>query len=167
MDTEKQHSDIIIKNLNKDQIKDIRQFIQTKKWNIDVRYIEEKTTICGDTKYHIAPIETESKCPYCFCQPCITHELNRQLWWGNGSKEPHVENSGLRKRCYQRFWAMMTHRHVWNTEEYIIKKEQMLAGQNHQNVIVFRDIMPDCVLKVVRGWFPNPKNIPYMGHKWN
>jgi hypothetical protein len=33
-------------------------------------------------------------------------------------------------------------------------------------VTVAREIMPDCVLSVVRGLYPNPPSQPYMGHKW-
>jgi hypothetical protein len=31
-------------------------------------------------------------------------------------------------------------------------------------VTVAREIMPDCVLSVVRGLYPNPPSQPYMGH---
>ena len=29
-----------------------------------------------------------------------------------------------------------------------------------------RDIMPKCVITLVRHWFPNPGGFPYMGHMW-
>ena len=29
-----------------------------------------------------------------------------------------------------------------------------------------RYIMPKCVVSLVRMWFPNPDEVPYMGHLW-
>ena len=33
-------------------------------------------------------------------------------------------------------------------------------------VYVLREIMPECVLKLVRGLYPNLPDTPYLGHKW-
>jgi hypothetical protein len=48
------------------------------------------------------------------------------------------------------------------------KKSWMLARDQVDEyvVTVAREIMPDCVLSVVRGLYPNPPSQPYMGHKW-
>ena len=62
----------------------------------------------------------------------------------------------------------MYHRNVWIHQSYIQKKSRALAEDPRFKEYVWhrRDIMPDCVLKLVRHWFPNPKNVPYMGHLW-
>lgn len=63
---------------------------------------------------------------------------------------------------------MMYHRNVWNHPTYIQKKISALQRDpRYRNFVNHRrDIMPNCVLKCVRGWFPNPENVPYMGHLW-
>ena len=33
-------------------------------------------------------------------------------------------------------------------------------------VYVLREITPECVLKLVRGLYPNLSDTPYLGHKW-
>jgi hypothetical protein len=40
-------------------------------------------------------------------------------------------------------------------------KRLMLATQVELTV---REVMPDCVLHQVRQLYPNPKDVPYMGH---
>jgi len=30
-----------------------------------------------------------------------------------------------------------------------------------------KEILPNCILTLVRNLFPNPHGIPYVGHKWN
>ena len=118
---------------------------------------------------------TAEECPYCFSRPCITNEDNRQLWWEEQDNEPRDWNSGLRKDVYKRLWTMLYHRKVWLDPRYIHRKNTALqqdpnraqhawsgpGGYNHR-----RDIMPECVLKLVRGWFPNPHGRHYMGHRW-
>lgn len=62
----------------------------------------------------------------------------------------------------------MYHRDVWNHPCYVHKKRRALEQDPRFRNLVWhrRDKMPDCVTKCVRGWFPNPDNIPYMGHLW-
>ena len=31
---------------------------------------------------------------------------------------------------------------------------------------VLREIMPECVLNLVRGLYPNPPDTPILGHRW-
>ena len=33
-------------------------------------------------------------------------------------------------------------------------------------VHMLREIMTECVLKLMRGLYPNIPDIPYLGHKW-
>jgi hypothetical protein len=48
----------------------------------------------------------------------------------------------------------------WNLPQYMGKKRT--AG----DILHKRDIMPHCVVDLVRTKYPNPKDKPYMGHKW-
>ena len=73
-----------------------------------------------------------------------------------------MENASVRRNIYFRYWSCLYNLGAWDIPEYIQKTAT--AGQG----LVFhkREIMPDCVLKKVRGLYPNPAHIPYMGHKW-
>ncbi len=54
-------------------------------------------------------------------------------------------------------------------EKYIARKEKALEmHRNNQGryVLSRRDIIPNCVVKKVRQWAPNPANTPYKGHLW-
>jgi hypothetical protein len=109
------------------------------------------------------------ECPHCLCTPCITNERNRQRWWPHAPRPNHRLNSLSRKTCYKSFWTMLYHRRVWLDARYITRKRTALGldpQQNRDGWIHRRDLMPDCVLKLVRGWYPNVENQPYMGHHW-
>lgn len=118
--------------------------------------------------FRIQQDENFDECPHCFCKPCITDVVNKQLWWEDEPHPGHARNKNLRKETYKRFWTMMYHRNVWNHPNYIQKKMSALQRDPRYRNVVYhrRDIMPNCVLKCVRGWFPNPENVPYMGHLW-
>ena len=107
----------------------------------------------------------DNVCVHCFCDPCVT--INPQAWLGNG-QNPHPRNSEIRKRIYKKFWKLMNDRNAFSCPHYIQKKSRMLARVQVDEyvVTVAREIMPDCVLSVVRGLYPNPSPQPYMGHKW-
>lgn len=121
-----------------------------------------------DNNYRIEQDITIEECMYCLCRPCITDEQNRQFWWENDTQVPHRRNSFLRKEKYKRFWTMMHHRGVWNDERYQIMKNDAMERDRRRKKFEWhkRDIMPKCVLEIVRLWFPNPVGIPYMGHMW-
>ncbi len=111
----------------------------------------------------------ESECASCLCRPCITHVYHRQMWWEDTARTPSIFNSRLRKAAFKRFWTMLFHRDVWRDPRY--KERKLAALQNDPRRRRYcwyhkRDILPDCVLKLVRGWYPNPTGIPYMGHFW-
>ena len=63
---------------------------------------------------------------------------------------------------------MIYHRDVLKDPRYLAEKlKAMQADPRHQNYEGHRrDIMPKCVLSLVRMWFPNPDGMPYMGHLW-
>ena len=70
---------------------------------------------------------------------------------------------------YRRFWTMMYHRQVWDDPKYVEKKALALQRRPGRKRLVYhrRDIMPNCVIDLVRTWYPNPEKVPYMGHKWD
>ena len=109
--------------------------------------------------------ENDLECEHCFCYPCVTS--NRQSWLGNG-QEASNRNSGIRKEKYKLFWRMMQNRGAWSHRRYLQKKSRMLNRDrvDESVVIVRREVMPECVLHLVRDLYPNPKSKPYMGHKW-
>jgi len=123
--------------------------------------------------YIIPQNSEENECPYCLCRPCITSEDNRQMWWEDRNHAAHDWNNGLRREHYKRFWTMLYHRQVWQDERYIARKNSALEQDPHHTLYAWgggykhrRDLMPECVLKLVRGWFPKPPHKNYMGHKW-
>ena len=137
---------------------------------------EESETPCTYNDVVVSSSIEDNECSYCLTKPCITHERFRQLWWLHDSKPPHSTNSRSRKDIYRRFWTMLDHRGVWGSQQYIERKAQALAAQSPELAWSGpkgnghpRDLMPECVVKLVRGWLwlPNPPGQPYMGHKWN
>lgn len=124
------------------------------------------------TEFRIPQDATKPECQYCLCQPCITDETNRQMWWETEVYQPHKRNSSMRKTHYKKFWTMLLHKGVWNDPRYLVRKEAAAMQDPRRKIAPWigptksiRDIMPDCVLQLVRGWLPNPSSIPYMGHK--
>ena len=133
--------------------------------------LEDETFDPSDQEpgYVIAQSASDDECPHCLCRPCITNERNRQEWWPRASLPPHINNKKPRKDDYYRFWTMLFHRRVWRDVRYHTKKKAALGLDPSFNLYMWmhrRDIMPDCVLKLVRGWYPNPPNVPYVGHLW-
>ncbi len=67
---------------------------------------------------------------------------------------------------------MLLHRGAWEKPTYKQKKAAALCEDRRNNTWSGpnskypRDIMPECVLKLIRGWLPNPPSILYMGHRW-
>ena len=75
-------NNITIKGLNEEQIQSIKDLFQKQNWLLDIEIAQthEKTsTKCAE--YFIPPSKDKERCPYCFCQPCITSEDNHQAWW--------------------------------------------------------------------------------------
>ena len=106
----------------------------------------------------------EDTCPYCFCCPCVT--TFPQSWLGGGATA-HDRNSGLRKIRYKKFWTLLSRQNAWANPRYLDKKKRYLGRSEEMGIVwTKREIMPECVLTKVRHLYPNPRNIPYMGHKW-
>ena len=105
--------------------------------------------------------EGETECPDCYCAPCVIDEKIRQLWWPTQNRMPKSKNAALRKVLYQKFWAMLHNRGAWKDERYLRKK-----AATKKSLMYKIEIMPDCVLRQCRQWYPNPDDIPYAGNKW-
>lgn len=53
------------------------------------------------------------------------------------------------------------------TSNYVEKKQQLLHRTMDDSIVwTTREVMPHCVLNLVRGLYPNLPGQPYMGHKW-
>ncbi|CAC5379244.1 unnamed protein product [Mytilus coruscus] len=128
--------------------------------------VEENESNEGD--FFIAQDENSEECPNCLCRPCITNERNRQLWWENENHPEHQRNAYLRKDKYKRFWTNLLHRGVWKDPRYLLRKREALRRDPRRHKCVYhrRDLMPKCVLELVRQWFPNLPEQQYMGHMW-
>ncbi len=126
-----------------------------------------------DPEFNIQQAPDAEECPHCLSKPCITDPTNKQLWWEDNSVAENIQNSGLRKGHYKRFWTMLLHRGVWSDPRYQARKRQALQLYANRHRLVWsgnrhrRDLMPNCVITLVRNWLPNPPNTPYMGHTWN
>ena len=166
--------------VNQEQKNSIKQLFQENDWSYDEMILEPlpEGSDHGDSRsndgddipgYIIEQTINTAECPHCLCKPCITSEQNKQLWWPDRLHTPSIHNNKPRKDAFKRFWTMLYHRNVWLDERYIVRKREALDADpryHHYTWIHRRDIMPDCVLDCVRTWYPNPKNVPYMGHKW-
>ena len=169
-------------SLSTSQYEAVSQLFQESQWDLDaavalgISSAYSESDIAMDTQpdqleYHIPPVEGRQPCPFCFCCPCITDESNRQFWWKDDNQIPNVHNSEKRKKLYKMFWTMIYHRGAWDNPLYQARKQAALGAdpQRRRYVYIYhrRDIMPDCVVKLVRGWLPHPLWVPYMGHLWD
>lgn len=109
------------------------------------------------------PVPAEGECLFCFCLPCVA--TCKQKWLGSG-QPANIRNSAIRKRLYKKYWTMMSTRNAWRHPLYIQKKTRTLSIDNPCTVNIQREIMPECILDLVRGLYPNPNGIPYQGHHW-
>lgn len=107
--------------------------------------------------------DRNNECPFCFLTPCVTETPPH--WVGPGAA-PHDRNAALRKIRYKKFWSLLNRLGAWIDPRYKSKKEHQF-GRNRQGcVITMREIMPECVLRLVRSRYPNIPGRPYMGHLW-
>ena len=111
---------------------------------------------------------SQGACSFCFLSPCVT--THRQLWLPDQPAHPHPRNSELRKQRYRKFWKLVDMNGGWRHHKYISKKRRLLGLDDSATVWVgvgsVREVMPQCILDLVRGIYPNPPGQPYMGHKW-
>ena len=104
-------------------------------------------------------------CSDCFLSPCVT--TNRQSWLGDG-KRAHEKNRNLRRIRYKKFWSMLENKNVWRKPQYLRKKAEYMRREEADETVIRmnREIMPDCVIGLVRALYPNPPGVPYVGHMW-
>ena len=149
---------------------EILGFIQTRGWSVEEIVTEEEVVerpSPSSNDQDIFPMARHqpnyNECPHCFCSPCITDDINKQLWWPDETVLPSVLNSNKRKDIYRRFWGMLSNCGAWADPCYLAKKTDARHGDGTWHR---REIMPDCVVEKCREWFPNVEKSQYMGHKW-
>lgn len=154
-----------VNELNDEQATCVNESTQTDEILENDDNANEDTEV---NRFVIQQNEDRDECPFCLCKLCITDESNIQMWWETEGQQRHRRNNSLRKEKYKYFWTMLYHRDVWRDDRYQERKLQALARDPKFKNFIWhkRDIMPNCVLKLVRNWHPNPDNIPYMGHLW-
>lgn len=107
-------------------------------------------------------IQNDTECHYCFRDPCVT---NMHFSWLGTGQEPCYENSCIRKTKYSNYWKVMTNLGAWKDPRYLrVKLDRANGGEwavQHR-----REVMPVCILRQLRTLYPNPKDKPYMDHKW-
>ena len=100
-----------------------------------------------------------------FCSPCET--CVRQQWLGQG-QDAHKRNSRIRKNLYRKCRSMINMRGARRYPLHVRKKEMAMCRDHIDGTVVHvhREIMPECVLKLVRGLYPYQPDTPYLGHRW-
>ena len=133
--------------------------------DVIVQAIVQEPPPLGPEAPNIPPIDGANECQHCYCTPCVT--TFPQGWLGNG-QQARPGNNLIRKDRYKKFWSMLKTRGAWLDERYLLKKERCLRedGLNPDTVFTLREVMPLCVLALVRGLYPNPVSVPYQGHNW-
>ena len=102
------------------------------------------------------------ECVLCSCSPCVTSV--KQQWLRHG-QDAHKRNSGIRKKLYRKFWSMLNTRGAWRHPLYVRKKVIAICRDHVDETVVhvLRGVMPECVLKLVRGLCPIITDTPYLG----
>ena len=146
----------------------IVELFDQNEWPIEENSQNDVPMDVDPDRFRIPHDDQCDECMYCYCKPCITSENNRQMWWEDECHPARRINHSLRKESYKKFWTMLFHRGVFLDERYqSIKQAALKRDPRCKNMVWHRrDILPKCVLELVRMWFPNPPNMPYMGHMW-
>merc|ERR1719186_2291672 len=106
-------------------------------------------------------------CPTCFLPECII--LRHQLWMPTVNYPPSPNNHSVRKELYTRFWGLLSNKKAFQLRPYVQKKMnslRQLPPHLRRRRRLRREILPDCVVRRVRQWYPNEGNTAYMGHYW-
>lgn len=170
---------ILAIEVSETQRETIRQLFAHNDWEFNKVPIEENITnsqASEDTEesdphfeeYVINQNQEAEECQHCLCRPGITLETNRQLWWLVECEHPNRSNSHRRKDKYKRFWTMLFHRNVWRDPRHLDRKRRALQRDPHHRQYIYhrRDIMPKCVVDLVRTWLPNLNDQPYLKNMW-
>ena len=156
--------------LSEEELSAVRALFAYNGWDWNPEQEEVVSDEMPSTSGVVGPaIERDTsrpECPDCLCSPCVMDEANRQLWWPQIPCLPSRRNNAKRKKTYKKFWTMLCHRGVWDDERYVARKSAAVRRDSRRNMYVWqvhgykRDIMPDCVIRQVREWFPNLENQP-------
>jgi len=138
----------------------------------DISNFEEQGETCVSETFRLREIDiitdkdgrTPLRCRHCFLSPCITTQ--KQQWLGKG-QSARAGNAAIRRQRYKLFWKLLNDNGAWQIQEYIQKKVLAMNRNNPAVVWTTREIIPDCVLGLVRDLYPNPLGNPYMGHQWS
>uniref|UniRef100_A0A8W8MI66 Uncharacterized protein n=1 Tax=Magallana gigas TaxID=29159 RepID=A0A8W8MI66_MAGGI len=150
--------EIITLSLTKEQKEAIEKLFEDNKWELTYQTIEEQKNL------QPVPQERVQVCPYCFLSHCVATTNENSPWLGEG-QTPSNYNPSVRKGLYRRFWKCISNLGGWDVEQYLRKKERL--GEGRPNMVYHqRQVMSECVLKLVRSRYPNPHSVPYLGHKW-
>jgi len=159
-----------------EQKETINQLFNHYNWEYKELHTQSQSTEISATspspldveQFTVVQNEDAEECQHCFCRPCMTDDSNRQMWWESENAAPHRRNHFLRKDKYKRFWTNLYHRQVWKDPRYLSRKRKALSQDPKRKQCVYhkRDLMPQCIVKLVREWFPNLPNVPYIGHRW-
>lgn len=96
------------------------------------------------------------QCQYCLQYPCITLSPFKPQARGNA----HITNHVKRLKDYRWYWRTLKDCGLWEDPVYLAHKTSL--GCLIDDI---REVMPHCVLKDVRGRWPNPEGVPYQGHR--
>ena len=109
--------------------------------------------------------DDREECVFCFCCPCVT--CVRQQWLGYG-QDVYKRNSRITTKLYRKCRSMMNMRGAWRYPLYVRKKETATCRDHTDRTVVpaLREIMPERVVTLVRGLYPNPPDTLYLGHSW-
>jgi hypothetical protein len=141
-----------------------RTSTETKSVNSDVcekEISEENANMSTDQQNGSSELATGNTdvCHHCLSSPCVT--ASPQAWLGDG-RLARPGNNLIRKKLYRKYWTMLDRRGLWSNSVYLERKERLMLAAHVE--LTVREIMPDCVLHQVRQLYPNPKDVPYMGH---
>ena len=150
------HFDLELKEASHD---DITQHRKNQQVDVDANY-----------PVLIQPVAGEQECPHCLCSPCVTSQRFTQVWWYTQPRMPSLSNSAKRRTVYKKFWVMLLHRGLRKDPRYLERKRLAHDSDPRRKNLVWhhnrRDIIPNCVIRKVRQWLPNPPDTPFMGHMW-
>lgn len=95
-------------------------------------------------------------CNYCLQPSCITLSPFKP----QGQSNARITNHTKRRKDYKWYWRTLKDCGLWDNPVYQQRKEDL--GCHIDDV---REVMPHCVIKDVRGRWPNPPHVPYQGHQ--
>ena len=163
---------------SKEQIEAMKAYFNHYDWEWNPEMVSENrsdnvenvdTSADDDLQPVIAPRADANVCDQCLCAPCVTDETNHQSWWPSLNSSVRKTNNIKRKILYKKFWTMLCHRVVFQTQTYMDRKSEAISRDRQRNYFMWhkrgtqRDILPNCVIHEVREWFPNPPSVSYVG----